>query len=302
MVRGVFHTYQRSNDWGVIFYSDVDRLVYYTHAAIQSRKRGVVILAAAIMYTHTHMSLKVASVSSMSSFIQDHSSAFARAFNYDKKASGPVFHENFGRAQKMTEKEIRTNLAYVCNNHVEKKICKSVEESRWSFVPYAKSRHPFSPSVSKTAATKLLLRTIRLVNRRNSENKPLYYRHLNPVMQKLSPLEREQLVDHIISTYKLVDFAAAIMYYGSYEKMVLAMDSNTGSEYDIVEVYDKAPDTRYGEMVSIAGREGWLERIFTMDVEEKSDVAAHLSAVTRADVHQIEHFLHFSGLLAAPQG
>ena len=44
-------------------------------------------------------------------------------------------------------------------------------------------------------------------------------------------------MDFIITTYKVVDYNETISLYGSYEKMLIAFDSNTGSDHDLKEEY-----------------------------------------------------------------
>lgn len=52
-------------------------------------------------------------------------------------------------------------------------------------------------------------------------------------MKKLSEKETEQFVDHVIKIYLPFDYEELISYYGSYDNMITAMNSNTGSEHDI---------------------------------------------------------------------
>lgn len=288
----VFHSYQRSDDKGVIFYTDIDRLVLYTICAVQARKRDVSVLAASFMFTHIHLLLLMYMEDDMSGLLQDSSSAYARAYNHYKGSHGQLFHKNFGRARKRTAKEIRTSLAYVNNNHVEKGLCSRAIENRWSFLAYAVSNNPFSKPLIKSKASRRLLRAIRQVDRRYECNKPLTFSSLVNMFDDLDKVEREQLIDHIIVRYALVDFEKAIKYFGSFEKMVLAFDSNTGSEYDIAEAFVKAPDTAYVEMIEVATREGWLDEIFRMGLDEKHICLTELLEKTSATMYQAKAFLH----------
>ena len=54
-------------------------------------------------------------------------------------------------------------------------------------------------------------------------------------MNRLNERERSQLVDYIISVYNCIDYHFLTGCYGSYQDMLLAVNSNTGSEYDIKE-------------------------------------------------------------------
>ncbi len=292
MGKGVYHIYQRSDDWGVIFYDDRDRLVYYTQCAVQARRKGITVLAASLMYTHTHQSARGRSDKQLSLYVKDSSSAFGRAYNHTWKRNGPVFHENYGRSLKLSQKEIRSNLAYVNNNHVEKKMCKSAIDCRWCFLAYAVSKNPFSLPLDKNTASKKLLRVMRLVKRRSDADQPLTYEHIDLMFRDLGDIEREQLIDHIIYTYSLVSYSEAIKYYGSFDTMLLAFNSNTGSEYEIAEAFVKAPDTNYSKMIRLGVDEGWLSRIYTMSDEEKTRLARQIRLFTDSRDYQIAGFLH----------
>lgn len=50
----------------------------------------------------------------------------------------------------------------------------------------------------------------------------------------LSARELQQYTDYAIRMYNPVDYYAVIRYYGSYDKMLTAINSNTGSEYDVI--------------------------------------------------------------------
>ena len=56
------------------------------------------------------------------------------------------------------------------------------------------------------------------------------------------------MTDFILKTYCDVDFDDAIAFYGSLEKMILAIDSNTGSEHDMKEDWVGYTDTVYAQM------------------------------------------------------
>ena len=65
----------------------------------------------------------------------------------------------------------------------------------------------------------------------------LNYTILRNCFGRLSRDEGNQLIDFIIGTYNVVDYNETIRLYGSYEKMLIAFDSNTGNEHDLKEEY-----------------------------------------------------------------
>jgi len=287
---GVQHIYVRANDWGVIFYDDIDRLVFYTIQSVAKRKCGIKLLAASYMYTHAHTTAVIGKKEIMSDFIWKATSPFARAYNHSKKRSGAVFHRRFGWASKKTEKQIRNNICYVVNNHVEKRLCRRAAESRWDFIAYATSSHPFSKAI--VSPSPWLKHAMYITTKRNKRNLSLNYEHLTSMFSKLDESESEQLTDYIISTYKLVDFDKTVKYFKGYEEMLVAPDLVTGNEYDINEEYSNAPDTGYVEILSHLKKCRRLDSIFTIDAEEQLVLINDLSRFTNASMDHIAKALH----------
>lgn len=292
MSRGVYHIIQRSNDWGVVFYTDADRLVYFTQFAVKAKALKVRVVAFSIMFNHTHQALIAPTPQAISEYVQLASSAFGRAYNCEYGRHGLVFHPKFSRSLKNTDKAVRSVLAYVFNNHVEKRICRHAADCRWSFLAYARSDNPFSEPVDMSVASRKLRRVMRLAARRAAAGKPLTYGHIKLMFEGLDETETEQLKDYIISTYNFIDYSEALRRFGSYEKMVLAFDSTIGCDYDIHEEFTSAPDTRYVDMIKIGRLRGWLPEIYVMPDEEKKKIAIELAMDTLATQRQIRGFLH----------
>lgn len=291
----VQHIYQRAVDRGVIFYTDEDRIVYYTISATQSKKYGIVVPAASIMYTHTHQSARARTTSALTKYIQDTSSSFAREYNFHHRRKGQLYDKPPGIAQKVSSKYIRSNIIYVYNNHVEKHLCSRAIEERWSFLAYAFSLHPFSEELDMKIASRLLLKGLRLIDRRVRKNKPLKYADLAPYFQGLSPVEREQFIDRIIYCYGLVGHNAARQYFGNLESMVTAIDSTTGREDDIREEYAREDDRAYREICVWAEQKGLFNgynRIYSLSESEKFDMMMELRYVTDASLAQLCKFFH----------
>ena len=125
---GVHHVYQRALDRGVIFYTVIDRLVYLSILSVKARVYRIRVLAVAIMFSHIHQSCAAETKVQLCKYIQDSSSIFARMYNRHYGLSGSLFARPFGSSLKRSIKEIRSNLAYVNNNHSEN--CDDVENQQ----------------------------------------------------------------------------------------------------------------------------------------------------------------------------
>lgn len=245
------HIYQRASDKGVIFYTIADRLVYYTTCASVMAKYCIPCYAASIMFTHVHLSCLPESPEQLESCIRDATSSFARAYNHEHERDGELFDRPFGSSVKRTAKEARSNLLYVFNNHVEKKICRTAVEERWSFLAFSLSSHPFSEALSESKMSKRLRRGLNLVDRHAKKKQPLKYSDVNAVLKDLNQTETQQYIDYVINAYSLVDFSYGTKLFGSIKDMIDASETVTGDEWDIKEDFYGASDTVYSELCQI---------------------------------------------------
>lgn len=294
--RIVVHIYLRAKDKGVIFYDDLDRLVYYCIIAIQARKYGITVLAAAIMFTHVHICAMAASREQIDRFIQESSSEFARIANFEKGRSGKFFARHPGKALKKTSKLIRTNIIYVFNNHVEKRLCTRATGERWSFLAYGRSKWPFSAKLERCGVE--MRKAMALVRRRAIKRKPLKYSELRRKLSLLSEDERERLKDFIITSYALVDFGAASSFFNGFEAMLTAIDSSTGSEWDIKEEFCGEDDRTYLRLMEWARKNKLCDdngtfNPYAMDNATKAKLTNKLLRTTDFSLFQIRKFLHF---------
>ena len=289
------HIYQRTVNRFNLFYDLEDYLVYYTIFSIAARKYGVNVLGLCLMFDHVHMMLKAGSKVVMSEFIRQVTSMFAREQNTEVGRKGALFQARFGSAPKKGLKLLRTAIAYLFNNPVEKLLCSSAESYRWSFLPYAQSDHPFSDPIVMRQASSSLRRAIKEVDTAEAEDRHLRYGQLKRMLYKLNEKERMQLVDHIISIYKVIDYDALICCYGSYESMLMAINSNTGSEYEIKEDRYRFSDMEYVHMLDVLRKvEGMktVRHVVTADVEEKKRLATLLRQTLQCSPKALSKFLH----------
>lgn len=289
---GYEHIYCRSANKTILFFDDIDRLVYYTAFSSGARKAGVTVLGLSIMFDHIHHLSSFATSERMSSFMRDHLSFFALEYNEDMGKHGPVFEKAYGNAPKYGDKVIRTAIAYVANNHTEKRLCARVEDCRWNFVAYLGSDHPFSEKIQLDKASRKLRRSIASVR---SCDGPIGYRRLRNMFEGLSEKEKEQLEDFIITKYYPIDREIVLSFYGGdYQTMLTALNSNTGNEYDIKEDYDSDSHLIYRKMIDICKRSSYqhnLKRMQMAPPAQKRLIADTLQKLTGATVRQLRKFL-----------
>ena len=111
---------------------------------------------------------------------------------------------------------------------------------------------------------------------------------------RLSKEECNQLTDYIIAKYSIIDYQTAISFYGSYEKMITAIHSNTGSEYEIKERNTGKRDDVYSKITSIlmnTGRFKDIHDVLSLNAEKKIELFSYLLGKTEATPHQIAKYL-----------
>lgn len=136
---------------------------------------------------------------------------------------------------------------------------------------------------------------VREIDATADQNKPLKYIQLRRIFKKLSSQEKEQIVDYIITRYSPFDYENLLSFYGSYQKMTIAMESNTGGEYDLKEEYDHDSHLAYGEMIDCLKKrmgDRFSSAIISMSAEEKKRLFSELQHATSATPRQICKFLH----------
>ena len=287
----VQHIYQRAIDKGVIFYTLEDRMVYYTLAAVKAKRHSIRVVAASIMFTHMHQSVIAPSSETLRSYLHDTDTSFTRLYNFRYKRHGRLFEKPPGRSQKRSPKEQRANLAYVYNNHVEKKICRRATGERWSLLAYSDTENPFSKADAKTCSSSLM-KAMRLVNRRVKKNTPLEYVDLDRIRHAMSHDEYECFIDYAISRYGWIDYSFGDNLFGSHDKMLTALDSMAGSEYEIREVYTNKPDTVYNELVYTLSKLNLLSEIYAVTTEKRTDLMLFALKIPGISPSQVEAFFH----------
>ena len=291
------HCYQRTADGGVLFYTYSDHLVYFTHYCISARKHYIRVLAMCQMPDHVHDSILTDRKENLESFKCETNTSFSRKHNERFHRKGPVLESPYGRAPKFEEKKIRSNLIYVENNPVERKLVTRAEQYRWNYLAYADNDHPFSEKLVIRKATWPLQKAVREVKAQFRAGKPMNYAQLERLFRPLNRKEGLQLTDFIITTYNVIDYQAAIDFFGSYENLLIATHSTTGSEYDLKERFVGKSDACYNQMTALLLREGKVKDIhdlLSLSDDEKYELFLLLQHRIDALPEQIAGFLHLT--------
>ena len=291
---GLIHTYQRTLDKGVFLYRVQDRLMLYTIMSVISRKHDVSVAAVSFMFNHIHSLQDAVSRLDSHRYLGEAMSTFVKELNCDCGRSGPMFSP-VDSAFKQSGKKARSAIAYLYNNSCEKKLYRRAVEDRWDFLAYYGNDHPFSEKLRKKESSRSMRKALLTVDIFHRKGRYLNLAALRRLFTGLDRKESEQLIDYIIVKYAFIDYSLTIRYYRDFDSMVTAIDSNTGSEYDIKEEYDKSSDMPYVSMCRIAKRLGLLEqdmKLYSLGPMEKQTLAQDLAGCSGASGHQVAKFLH----------
>ena len=296
---GYVHICQKSADNGIIFNIVEDFLVLFTILSVKAAVFGVVIFAIAIMFNHFHIGAVVKSAPILSAYMNSSTSVFAKLYNKQYGLEGQLFKKPFKSAPKYNEKKIRENLFYIWNNPVEKRAASTAEEYRWNFLKYMGNEHPFSEPMVLANASKDLLRIMRKVKNKQSSNQYLDYSFFDDTYNSLSRSERLQLIDFIIVTYSTISKEAILEKFGDYQSLVQAVNTISGTEYDMVDDDDDEDYRHYRKMISIVKREGIdiSHTRFNRDYfSENGELLTRLRYLFKSEVgatdYEINKFLH----------
>ena len=290
------HIYQRTVDGYLIFYSGRDFLVFFTLFCTLARKYDIQVLGLCLMYDHIHVLVAAPCKSAFSAFVREYTSRFSRLRNIQYQRKGQFFQHRFGSAPKLGEKKVRTAISYLYNNPVEKKLCVGAEEFQWCFLAYAHDANPFSEPLKLRESSRPMRRAISEVEALRAADIPLSYEFIQRATRKLGAKEIRQLTDFIISQYNCIDYNRLTSFYDSFNKMLLAIHSNTGSEYQVKEIIFPGSDTIYHRLSStlrtIRGCSD-ITSVLALPEQDKRQLAWLLAAETGASPYEIAKFLQF---------
>lgn len=286
------HCYQRTVDGYLLFYNVSDYLVFFTLFCTVAKKHGVTVLSLCQMPDHLHHATRANSSKQLSDFVGEYTRRFSREHNETCHHKGQLFASPFGSAVKKGDKKGRSNLLYIGNNPVERRLCRQARQYRWNYLAFYKKPHPFSEDLILRDASSALQKAVAEVKICFRNGRHLNYFQLQRLFRPLDNRERLQLTDYIISTYNVIDYEEAIRFFGTYDDMLNTMDADTGSEYDINEVFLGKDDSHYAKLSALVAR--WfpdVHDVLALSPDEKFDVFLRLSRDSRAMPEQIARFL-----------
>ena len=294
--QSLVHIYQNTSDGYLLFYTVKDRLVFFALLNLVARKYGIRILGVCLMPDHFHLLIAHVPIEIQSAFVAELTQRFSRLRNEWYHDSGNLFNHSYGYALKIGRKKMKTAASYLYNNPVEKALCTKAEEYQWNFLAYARNDYPFSERIPLRYASRPLRRTIEYVTYIGKASLPLSYAPLDSITEKLKPDELRMSTDYIIQTFNTIDYDALIGLYKGYKEMLLAFESNTGSEYDIKETITKGSDRAYTYCANLLLRSGkWhdLREILYLPESTRRRLGKELMANTEVTRRQVAKFLRY---------
>lgn len=291
----VNHTYQRTISGFNIFYEAEDYLVYYTIFSVIATRLGVNVYGLCLMIDHIHSLVSANTSALYSKFIATVTSVFVKEYNKEHERSGPLFSSTFGSAPKLGLKLLRTAIAYLFNNPVERFLCRRAQDYRWNFLAYCKSDCPFSDPLVIREASPDLKRAMKEVDGTHARNMHMTYTHLKRLFAGLDKKEKNQLIDYIIERYNVIRYDYLVTEcYDGYENMVTAINSNAGSEYEIKEHRWSRSDVEYRELYQCVHARGFKDAgaVIALDTVAKLNLLVDMLRTTQASKLQICKFLH----------
>ena len=254
---GYQHICQLSADKGIIFYTIADILVYYSIFAIRCIREEIIALAFSIMLNHVHFEGYFKTESRMVSLLHGINTSFAKTYNSNYGLQGAVFHHGFQHSQRYGEQKIRDTFIYIGNNGKVKTPGIQAEDYRWNLIKYLMSHNPFSETIDfRTASPNLFYLLSEVLNRRR-KLQPLDYRFFDDKYLALNEIERQQLIDFIISAYFFLDREKIFSLYGTYDNICTAMNAVSGSEHGFADDLSKEDYRHYYKIMSVCKRLGY---------------------------------------------
>ena len=293
----VQHVYQKHYCGYIIFYTVKDCLVFFTMFSISARRFGVRVLGLCIMVDHIHVLVDVSDKHRLGRFVRHYTSWFSREYNSWHGLQGQLFKRPFGVASKSGSKSIRSAIAYLYNNPVEKQLCDRPEQSMWNFLAYGASKNPFSEPLKLDRASAPMRRAVQIVKYLKSLEEPISYIQLSNMLHPLDRKEKMQLADYIIRIYNCIDYEAVVDYFGGYDEMVAAINTTKGSEYSIKEDFVSGSDRLYSKMTNFLLKSDELESIDTLlrlPEEKRFEFFEPLAIYTGASQKKVAKYLHIN--------
>lgn len=284
------HLYLKALKGNVLFYRTEDYLFFLTLLSVLARRYGIGIEALCIMFNHVHIFARAADIKVFKAFCRDLQSMFSTGYNNEYHMKGKLMMRS-GYAPKSSRKSVLSCLIYIVNNPVAGHLTKAALEYKWNLLAYFQSDHPFSDRLVKSSCRLRMREAARMVDYCHRQGKQLNYTMLKNIFKDLTPKEKLTVTDYIVSRYNPIDKAVFLRRFGDWKTAILAIDSTTGTEHDIHEVWED-----YSVYLVMLKQCLCLrmmpERINTMGKEEKLPLTRILSAIPHSTPEHIRRFLH----------
>ena len=257
----------KGKNWWGIFYRIEDCIMYFTTFSVYAVRMGISFVAFSIMFNHTHATALDETKQRITLFQRQVGVSTAHAYNREYGRKGQLWHHSYGFSIKIAIKKILSNIAYVFNNCVAGKMNRSAIENRWTLLAYYNNSHPFSEPIIKEKCSRRMERALKLIDLSYDNGEPLKYAVQRRIFSGLNRTEKLQAIDYLISKYNFLDYESLISLYGSFEKAMIAIDSNAGAEYDLED--DTGDHSCYMKMLSITRQ--MFPDLGKLNVEKLSD-------------------------------
>lgn len=291
----VFHIYQKTVNGCLLFYYARDYIVMYTILSIAAKRYGIQVIGLCQMPDHIHLLIRARDRKTIERFVQYYSSHYAEYFHGQYGTEGALFDSPFGIAEKQGDKKIRTAIAYLYNNPVEKKLSSSAEDYRWNYLAYSASGAPFSTPTNLASCRRAFRRAVAELDYCFRHSKPLSAAAISGMTANLTDEEKNQLIDRIIVRYQFIDYEALGAYYENFQMMLLSFRSNTGNEYDIDEEFVSGSDKIYYRLLNASeklfGKDSF-KKVLSLPEEKRRINVEVLVRLTGASHRQVCKFLH----------
>ena len=289
------HVYLRGLNGNIIFYTTLDCVYYVTLYSVLSRRYGIRTYSFSLMPNHIHSFQEALTREVFVTFNYETAKEFAKGYNAWHGRDGALFDSPFGSAPKKVGKQIRSCFSYINNNAPVGRLSDHILDYKWNLMAYGKDQWPYSSKMLRDKASAGLRRSLGLVDHNFKKGRPMGYEIQSTIFEGLEPVEKKQLLDYILSRYNFLDYSGLDKYFGSFDKAMLAMEANGGSEYDIQEDWDDY--SVYSELSVIVRKAGFcLEHINfdSMLPDDKIMLANEMLTHSRASRRQIEKYLHIA--------
>lgn len=294
--RGYMHIFQITADRGICFYTAADCMVWFTLFCVLAEKYGVHVLAVCIMLNHFHIEAHFPSLEVMAAMMQELDARFTLQYNRKYGLSGPLFKGRYGSAPKTKVQKVKDNVVYIYNNPVPKKAVSRAEQYRWNFLAYMDSGHPFSEKVVIRRSSHNLLAVLATVRQRRKQGSPLGYDFFSGMYGSLTPSERLQVLDYIVTCYNVVRYDDLRLMWGGYPALCSALKAVGGAEYDVEDDTMQEDYRHYYEMIKMLPQlTDWdltSSRFDRMEREEINRLAQALYRKMGATRAELAKFLH----------